>query len=166
MDKRNSFIMYLDYKQHFALISNEDLGKLTRSLFDYVENDIIPDFKDNTALQMAFSFIQTNIDIDNRKYQEKCEKNKQIAEERWKRQKQKFKGCHLGSVYKTEACFRCQKKNICTLPVSPDFISKNGKSFKKWNKKMESFYESWCAERKSQGKSTDIELFDYNWLED
>ncbi len=172
MDKQIHFIMYLDYEEHFSLLTDEEIGVLMRGIFQYIRTGKIPDFNSGGAVKMAFSFIKTNIDIDNRKYRQKCEKNKQIAEERWKKQresqeKQQFKGCHLGSSFKNESCYKCQKKKICPLQESPDFkLSHSNKSFEEWCVEKDGLYSKWCADRANRGLSTDIELFDYNWLDD
>ena len=38
--------------------------------------------------------------------------------------------------------------------------------FEEWNRKKEELLEKWVALRRSKNQSADIELFDYNWLED
>lgn len=175
MDKKNTFIMYLEYEEHFSLLTDEEIGILMRGIFQYIRTGKIPDFNSNVAIKMAFSFIRTNIDIDNQKYQQKCEKNKQIAEERWRKQRelqeqqsqQQFKGCHLGSLFKNDSCFKCQKKYICNLPASSDFkLSHHNKSFEEWNSEIENLYKQWCEDRDRKGQTTNIDdfLIDYDWL--
>ena len=73
--KQNSFLLYLDYRRHFELLSNAEVGRLIMAIFNYIETGKLPDF--SGALGMAFSFIRVNLDIDRRKYNERCEKNKQ-----------------------------------------------------------------------------------------
>lgn len=34
-EKKKSFVMYLDYQQHFELLTDEQLGKLIRAIFAY-----------------------------------------------------------------------------------------------------------------------------------
>lgn len=74
--------------------------------------------------------------------------------------------CHLGSVFKDESCFRCMKKYKCKLPASPAFKLDHDESFEEWNDRKDALYEQWCNDRRSRGESTDIELFDYDWLND
>lgn len=74
--------------------------------------------------------------------------------------------CHLGAVFKDESCFRCMKKHKCKLPASPTFKLEHNKTFEEWNEEIEALYESWCEHRRSRGESTNIELFDYDWLND
>lgn len=174
MEKKGSFIMYLDYEEHFSFLSDKEIGILMHGIFQYVRSGEIPNFKKNKALNMAFSFMKTNIDIDNQKYQKKCEKNKRIADERWERERKKkeqqqFNGCHLGSLFKNDSCFKCQKKYICNLPESSDFklSHPNHKSFIDWNTEKEELYKAWCEDREKRGESIDIDDFlNYDWMED
>lgn len=73
MDK-NSFLIYLDYKEHFELLNDEQLGKLLRAIMEYEETGIVPDLEGME--KMAFSFIRAQLDRDREKYENKCEKNK------------------------------------------------------------------------------------------
>lgn len=73
MDK-NSFLIYLDYKEHFELLSDEQLGKLLRAIMEYEETGTVPALEGME--KMAFSFIKAQLDRDREKYENKCEKNK------------------------------------------------------------------------------------------
>lgn len=72
--------------------------------------------------------------------------------------------CHLGSNFKEEFCFKCMKKNKCELPESPNFKLNHPEGFIEWNDRMLEMYEAWCYQRTLEHKSTDINLFDYDWL--
>ena len=74
--------------------------------------------------------------------------------------------CHLGATAKSESCFYCMKKNICPLKESSNFLLSHEEGFDEWNRKKEELLEKWVALRRSKNQSTDIKLFDYNWLED
>lgn len=75
--------------------------------------------------------------------------------------------CHLGSYYKSESCFKCMKKYRCPLSESSDFrLNHSGQTFKEWNEQKEKLYEEWCQLQIQNNKSTSIELFDYDWLND
>ena len=76
------------------------------------------------------------------------------------------KKCHLGATAKSESCFYCMKKNICPLKESSNFLLNHEEGFDEWNRKKEELLEKWVALRRSKDQSTDIKLFDYNWLED
>lgn len=75
MADKKSFILYLDYKQHFDLLTNEQKGILINALFDFAENGESQTFEDKTV-EMAFSFISLQIKRDSEKYEEICEKRR------------------------------------------------------------------------------------------
>lgn len=73
--------------------------------------------------------------------------------------------CHLGSEYKEESCFYCMKKNLCKNKDSPSFkFAHPNETFSEWNKKLEQRKEEVIKELESMGKNPDIELIDYDWL--
>lgn len=73
--------------------------------------------------------------------------------------------CHLGSKYKEESCFYCMKKNLCKNKDSPSFkFAHPNETFSEWNKKLEQRKEEVIKELESMGKNPDIELIDYDWL--
>ena len=75
--------------------------------------------------------------------------------------------CHLGSDYKDESCFYCMKKKICSNKDSPSFQLKHpDETFESWNLRKEEFREQLIEDLKSRGKNPDIELIDYDWLND
>lgn len=73
-DRKRSFILYLDYKKPLELLSDEQRGQLLLALFDYIETGEVPTLE--AAAEIAFSFIQMQIDRDAQKYVEQCEKNR------------------------------------------------------------------------------------------
>lgn len=92
-------------------------------------------------------------DIDNKK--SVCNKNAHV----------KNITCHLGSKYKDESCFYCMKKSVCPNKDSPSFqLNHPDETFESWNLKKEEFREQLIEEIKSKGKNPDIELMDYDWL--
>lgn len=67
MKRKPGFVLYLDYKQHLELLSDEECGLLLRAIFEYEESSLIPEF--SGAMAMAFSFISANLDRDREKYE-------------------------------------------------------------------------------------------------
>ena len=86
---KSSFLIYLDYKEQFNLLSNEELGQLLRAIMLYEETGKITEL--NGMLKMAFSFIKTQLDKDRQKYKEKCEKNKRNGSKGGRPKKQEDK---------------------------------------------------------------------------
>lgn len=72
---KNTLILYHEYLEHFEYLSDEELGQLLRAIIRYDMDGEVPSF-DNRAVQMAFSFIKTNLDIDREKYAERCKTNR------------------------------------------------------------------------------------------
>lgn len=76
MNKKNSFVLYTDYREMVEMLPVKERGILFHSLFEYVEDGTIKDFSDSPALNMCFSFIRSQIDRDTKKYNERCEQNR------------------------------------------------------------------------------------------
>ena len=75
---KDSYIMHCDYGNHFELLTDAELGRLIRDVNNYVKNGVLPQYtKEDRVLNMAFSFMKTNIDIETEKYIKKCEKNRE-----------------------------------------------------------------------------------------
>lgn len=102
--------------------------------------------------------IENDIDIDNDIDNKKSVCNKSAHA--------KNITCHLGSIFKDESCFHCMKKYKCKLPESPNFKLAHDMTFEEWNDRTDALYEEWCEQRRARGESTDIKLFDYDWLND
>ena len=61
-----SFLIYLDYKEQFELLNDEELGKLLRAIMYYEETGKEANL--DGMSKMAFSFIKTRLDWDREKY--------------------------------------------------------------------------------------------------
>lgn len=78
--KKKSFILYKDFYSPVKSLSNEQLGRLFRAIFEYQlsgKEEVDEDIK------MPFNFILNSFKIDEEKYKERCERNKRNAEKRW-----------------------------------------------------------------------------------
>lgn len=99
--------------------------------------------------------IENDIDIDIKNKKSVCDKSARAKE---------FY-CHLGSDYKSESCFYCMKKQICPNKESTEFrLNHRNETFDEWNKRHEDYREQLIEDLKSRGKDPDIELIDYDWL--
>jgi hypothetical protein len=83
---KSSFLIYLDYKEQFELLSDAELGQLLRAIMLYEETGEITEL--SGMLKMAFSFIKTQLDKDRQKYEEMCEKNRENAKKGGRPRKQ------------------------------------------------------------------------------
>ena len=78
-DAKKSFMLYFDYRQHLALLNDEERGRLLMALLDYGEKGVEPVM--DGALMMAFSFIRAQIDRDAERYEEKCRKRREAGKQ-------------------------------------------------------------------------------------
>ena len=74
---KKSFILYLDYQEHFDLLTDADRGKLISAIFRYVSSGDIPEF--DGMPKMAFSFVRSALDRDAEKYQCEIEKRREAG---------------------------------------------------------------------------------------
>lgn len=81
---KKSFLIYYDNEVIVLRLTDEDAGKLFKSLFPYGRKKIKPNFEESPALAMAFDILSMAIDRDNDKYVKRCEKNRENIEKRWK----------------------------------------------------------------------------------
>ena len=82
MEKKTSFILYLNAFEQWKMLSDDQAGKLIKALFIYAETGerIVTD---DGMLRMAFSFITAQMDRDNEKYAKTCEKRREAVNKRW-----------------------------------------------------------------------------------
>lgn len=73
---KESFLIYKSFYEPIKALSDEQIGRLFRSLFDYQISNT--DCRDSDIL-MAYLFFKNQFVLDKRKYVEKCEKNRANA---------------------------------------------------------------------------------------
>lgn len=74
---KKSFLVYHDNEIIVYRLSDDEAGKLFKSLFPYSRGNIKPDFENSPALAMAFDILSLAIDRDKEKYFARCEKNRE-----------------------------------------------------------------------------------------
>jgi len=72
---KKSFVLYCDTYDTLQHLSDEQLGKLTRMIFEYQISGITPET--NNPLFIAFSFIKSSLDRDCVKYEERAERSRE-----------------------------------------------------------------------------------------
>ncbi len=102
--EKKSFVLYGDYREHFALLSAEEQGQLLMAIFAYAEEGTQPDL--SPAAMMAFSFIRMQLDRDGARYAETCQKRQEAGKKsgetrRNKREQQQEKGTLVPFVQQT-----------------------------------------------------------------
>lgn len=74
---KKSFLVYYDNEIIVCRLSDDEAGKLFKSLFPYGRGRIKPDFESSPALAMAFDVLSMTIDRDTEKYEKRCEINRE-----------------------------------------------------------------------------------------
>lgn len=75
MKQKNSFLIYHEYREPLKLLTDEQRGQLLMALIDYSESGVVPEL-DGISM-MAFSFIQSQMDRDSKKYENRCSSNRE-----------------------------------------------------------------------------------------
>jgi len=68
------FLIYNDYRETLSMLSDDELGKLIRAIFEYEINNIVPEL--DKTIMMAFNFIKTDLDRNSNHYDSICERNR------------------------------------------------------------------------------------------
>lgn len=72
---RDSFVIFASYMKSFSKLNMEQRGVLITAMMNYQIGDELPEM--DALTDMAFSFIKDDMDFNNQKYDEKCERNKE-----------------------------------------------------------------------------------------
>lgn len=75
MKQKSSFLIYHEYREPLKLLTDEQRGRLLMALIDYSESGVVPEL-DGISM-MAFSFIQSQMDRDSKKYENRCSSNRE-----------------------------------------------------------------------------------------
>ena len=81
--KKDNFLLYHNMYAMIKDIPNEIVGDVIKSIFRYSMEGEEPKYEGVSIENLLFKHIQNSIDINSKKYYEKCEKNKKNAERRW-----------------------------------------------------------------------------------
>ncbi len=78
MKNKKSFLIYFDWYEPLSVLSDSQLGEITRAMFSYAKNQTEPEFSD-PSLKMVFGFMKSAFDRDREAYKERCKKNAENA---------------------------------------------------------------------------------------
>ena len=87
MAKKESFVFYIEFIKAFERLSNEDAGKLIKAILRYATGEPDADviLESCGIAQVIYDLITERIERDTRKYEEKCERNRQNVLQRYNR---------------------------------------------------------------------------------
>nr|DAH95548.1 MAG TPA: hypothetical protein [Bacteriophage sp.] len=78
----DSFIIYTSYLKIFEQLTDEQLGQLTRHMLSFAKTGEEPAIED-PLVKLSFAFIKDDMERNQRKYEEKCERLRANARKRW-----------------------------------------------------------------------------------
>lgn len=84
---KDSFILYLEQKQIFEMLTNEEAGQLIKAIFEYEDTGQTVSL--DKSLQIAFIPIKSALDRNKEKYEKVIERNKKNIEKRWNKENTK-----------------------------------------------------------------------------
>lgn len=143
--KKDTFILNTDLDEKTETLADEEVGKVFRKILKYVKDEELP--KLDKHLEMVFSFIKVDLDKNLKKYQEKCEKNKQIAQKRWEEKNAKAYECI--QTHTNDADNDNEYDNDNDI-ISNEIIKKEIKTKKKFIKPTIEEVDCYCKERNNK----------------
>lgn len=81
---KDSFILYLEQKQIFEMLTDEEAGQLIKAIFEYEDTGQTVTL--DRSLQIAFLPIKNILDRNKEKYEKVVERNKKNIEKRWNKE--------------------------------------------------------------------------------
>lgn len=78
----DSFIIYTSYLKIFEQLTDEQLGQLTRHMLSFAKTGEEPAIED-PLVKLSFAFTKDDMERNQRKYEEKCERLRANARKRW-----------------------------------------------------------------------------------
>ena len=78
----DSFIIYTSYLKIFEQLTDAQLGQLTRHMLSFAKTGEEPTIGD-PIVKLSFAFIKDDMERNQRKYEEKCERLRANARKRW-----------------------------------------------------------------------------------
>ena len=78
----DSFIIYTSYLKIFEQLTDAQLGQLTRHMLSFAKTGKEP-FIEDPLVKLSFAFIKDDMERNQRKYEEKCERLRANARKRW-----------------------------------------------------------------------------------
>lgn len=73
-NKSKSFLLFVEQREAIGYLTDEEAGRLIKSIYDYADEGIIPQL--GGALMSLFSLIRSQIDRSQEAYKARCEQNR------------------------------------------------------------------------------------------
>ena len=113
MSEKKSFVLYLNYKHQFDLLSLEQRGRLISAIFEYCESGEVKTPM-NKCVDMAFSVIKDTLDRDAEKYEQICMQRSECGKLGGRPRKQKDSDLDCEKSKKTKSKNKFTTNKSCT----------------------------------------------------
>lgn len=138
--RKPSFLVYYDNEVIVLRLSDDEAGRLFKSLFPYGREEIKPNFDESPALAMAFDILSMAIDRDKERYVRRCEANRENG---YKGGRPKKNQTDITKTEKSERLFSKPKK--ADKDMDKDMDKHKGKEMHKDN------INTLCSEPENSG---------------
>ena len=81
--KKDNFILYNNMFDMLEELTDSEVGEIIKDVFRYSINGSTPKYEKGSGKSIVFKSIKNTIDINNKKYLEKCKQNSDNANARW-----------------------------------------------------------------------------------
>lgn len=81
-----TFVLYCDWEDIIEDLTDEEVGRLFKAIFSYVNHGSAEQFDGRSGLGVAFKTIRRQIDVNRQKYEQVVEKRRNAAKKRWEKQ--------------------------------------------------------------------------------
>lgn len=114
----DSFIIYTSYLKIFEQLTDAQLGQLTRHMLSFAKTGKEPSIED-PLVKLSFAFIKDDMERNQRKYEEKCERLRANARKRWDK-KQLDSEASEDMLLHTKVCKSMQKHTNAQIAMHND----------------------------------------------
>ena len=135
--KKDNFILYNNMFEMLEELTDSEAGEVIKDVFRYSIDGSIPEYEKGSGKSIVFKSIKNTIDINNKKYIEKCKQNSDNANARWHPEKVIFKNREF-----TEKQYEEYSKNNRTDYTFKELLDKEMKLFR--NGKIEEIKNGFC----------------------
>ena len=96
-NEKNSFVLYLSQRNIIDELSDEEAGILIKAIYEYEETKNVP--KLSKMLKLVFLSFKKELDNNEKKYEERCQKNKENIKKYWEKRKKNASSKKNTNVY-------------------------------------------------------------------
>ena len=153
---KNSFTAYCDWGNVFDKLTDEQLGKLTRHIWDYVR-DKNPE-TDDQITELLFIPIRDSLKRDLKKWEKRCEINREVGKKGGRPKKTDNPKNPMGYL---------ETERLISKPKKPDNDNDNDNDNVSNNKRIPSYseFESYALTKRPEVDTTHLKAKFESWVE-